>query len=483
MKFQKNIIKALSASCLLAVASSCNLTDFGDINKNPNSISVPVTSALLTNALFDFDTPSSTGSLRGALYCQYFAETQYTETSLYAIPQLAWDGIYAGSMYDLQNIINSNTDPATATYAGLNGSNNNQIALARILKAYRYLSMTDSWGDIPVSEALQGKVKPKYDTQQEIYTLLFKELKEAVSQFDGGVVPKGDIVHSGNLTRWKKFANTVRLVMALRISKVDPTNGKAQFLDALASPGGVIEANEDNTALTYPGGTYKNPWFVLYDGRKDYAISDVFANILTASQDQRAKVMGQNNSKGELVSFPYGLTRDDAVIYANGHADYSFILDQSLRQANSTSQILTAAHAYLARAEAAQLGWTSENAQNMYSKGIEMSWRQWGVFDQAKFTTFLASANVALTDNALSKIQLQRYVAFFPNGHMGWAEWRRTGVPALVPSSKATNSSKKIPRRYVYGANEPTLNGENFNAAIGRLTGGDSQDAKVWWDK
>ncbi len=483
MKFQQNILKVLSASCLLVVASSCKLDDFGDINKNPNSISVPVTSALLTNALFDFDTPSATGSLRTGLYCQYFSETQYTETSLYSIPQVAWDGTYAGSLYDLQNIINSNTDASTAAYAALNGSNNNQIALARILKAYRFLTMTDQWGDMPVSEALQGIVKPKYDTQQEIYNLLFKELKEAIAQFDGGAVPKGDIVHSGNLTRWRKFANTLRMVMALRLSKVDPTTGKTQFLDALASSGGVIEANEDNTSITYPGGTYKNPWFNLYDGRKDYAVSDVFANIMTTNADPRISVMAQTNSKGEVVPFPYGLTRDDAITYANGHSDYSFILASSLRQANSTSYVLTASHAYLARAEAAQLGWTTENAKDMYSKGIEMSWKQWGVFDQAKFNTFIASGTVSLDTNPLTKIQLQRYVAFYPNGLMGWSEWRRTGVPALTPTSKATNASKLIPRRFVYGANEATLNGDNFKAAVGRLTGGDTQDSKVWWDK
>jgi hypothetical protein len=111
----------------------------------------------------------------------------------------------------------------------LNGSNNNQIALARIVKAYRFLMLTDQWGDMPYSEALQLKTQPKYDTQQEIYNGLFKELKKAVAQFDGGAVPAGDIVHNGNLTRWKKFANSLRLIMAVRLSKVDPTTGKANF--------------------------------------------------------------------------------------------------------------------------------------------------------------------------------------------------------------------------------------------------------------
>jgi hypothetical protein len=65
----------------------------------------------------------------------------------------------------------------------------------------------------------------------------------------------------------------------------------------------------------------------------------------------------------------------------------------------------------------------------------------------------------------------------------GWSEWRRTGVPALVPTPKATNSSKQIPRRFVYGSNEPNLNKTNYQAAVSRLTGGDTQDAKIWWDK
>lgn len=484
MKVRNNILKTLGMASVLFVAAGCDMSDFGDINKNPNSINVPVTSALLTNALLDFDDPATTGSMRGGLYCQYFAETQYTETSLYATPQVSWDGVYAGSQYDLQNIINNNTNPETAAYAALNGSNNNQIALARILKAYRYLAITDSWGDIPLTEALLEKNKPKYDTQQEVYNAIFKELKEAVAQFDGGDAPKGDIVHNGNITNWKKFANTVRLIMALRIAKVDAATGRTQFNDALKASGGVIETNAENTNVEYPGGTYKNPWFDLYNGRKDYGISDTFVGIVGGMNDPRVKSFGQPNAKGEVVPMTYGLTRDEAVAYTNSHSDYSFILNESYRQANSVSFVLTAAHAYLARAEAAQLGWTTESAKDMYSKGIEMSWKQWNAFTtQAAFDSYMNSAAVSITENPLAKIQLQRYIAFYPNGHMGWSEWRRTGIPALTPSKNATNSSKQIPRRYVYGANEASLNGDNYKTAVGRLTGGDTQDAKMWWDK
>ncbi|WP_026994181.1 SusD/RagB family nutrient-binding outer membrane lipoprotein [Flectobacillus major] len=479
---RKNILKSLGLASVMLFAASCS--DFGTMNDNPNAIVTPVTSALLTNALLDFDSPATTGSMRNGLYCQYFAETQYTETSLYAIPQIGWDGLYAGSLYDLQNIINNNTDAATKVYAALNGSNNNQIALARIVKAYRLLMMTDQWGDMPYSEALKLNNIPKYDSQQDIYTGLFKELKEAVAQFDGGAVPAGDIVHSGNITRWKKFANSLRLVMALRLSKVDATTGKAQFLDALASNGGVIESNDDNTQVVYPGGTYKSPWFNLYNGRKDYGVSDVLVNMLNSTSDARVLAFGEANASGTVVPMPYGLTRDDAVNYTNAHADWSRILNPNFRLETSTTYVLTASHVFLARAEAAALGWTTESAATMYSKGIEASWKQWGVFDQTKFNTFLTSEAVQLgSTDALTKIRTQRYIAFFPDGANGWSEWRRTGVPNLTPSSKATNASKQIPRRFVYGSNEPNLNKANYQAAVSRLTGGDTQDAKIWWDK
>ncbi|PWK28158.1 SusD-like starch-binding protein associating with outer membrane [Arcicella aurantiaca] len=479
MKINKNIIKTLGLTSVLFAASSCSLTDFGDMNVTPNAIATPVTSALLTNSLIAMDGPATTGGLLGSLYCQYISETQYTESSNYSTQQVAWDGIYAGMLYDLQNIINQNSNAATAVYASNNGSNKNQIAIARIIKAYTFLTMTDRWGDIPMSEALQEKINPKYDSQQEVYTALFKELKEAAAQFDGGVAVKGDILFAGDATKWKKFANSLRLVMALRISKIDPTTGKAQFIDALS--GGVIDANADNAAITYPGGTFKNPWFSLYDGRKDYALSSQFATILSDNQDARLQTAAAPNGKGQIAPMPYGLTRDVAT--SATYADFSFVLAPALRAATSQSFILTAAHAYLARAEAAQLGWTSENVKDMYSKGIEMSWKQWGVFDQTKFNTFMTSANIDLASNAMTKIQTQRYVAFFPDGNMGWAEWRRTGVPALKPSVNATNSSKQIPRRYAYGTNESTINGVNYKAAAAKLTGGDTQDSRVWWDK
>ncbi len=463
----------------LLMGSGCEPSDFGDINVNPNSTTVPVTSALLTNAISNMGGAAS--FVRGGLFCQYYSETQYTEASLYATPQFGFGGNYAGDLYDLQNIIINNTDAATKDKVSVNGSNNNQIAVARILKAYNFMYLTDEFGDLPYSGALKGDAKPAYDTQESIYKDLFKELKEAVAQIDGGKAPAGDVLYSGDLAKWKKFANSLRAILAVRISKADANLGKSEFAAAISA--GVIQDNADNATLVYPGGAFKNPWFNLYNGRKDYAISDVVTTMMSDLKDPRLKVFGNPNASGTVVGFPYGLTRDEAVTFANGHADFGFVLAAGKRTESSALPILTAAHVYLARAEAAQRGWTTETATTMYNNGIKASMEQWGVFDATTYAAYIADAKVSLAVDPLIKIGTQRWLAFYPDGTQGWSEWRRTGYPVLKPTTKATNASKQIPRRFTYPSTEPNLNKENYNAAVGRLSGGDTQDAKIWWDK
>ncbi len=207
MKKIFNHIGFYIVSCALAFAvSSCDPAEFGDLNDNPNATTVPVTSALLTNAISGIGAPVA--NTTAGSFAQYFAETQYPGVSLYTANIVAWDGVYAGTLYDLQNIIDNNTNPETAPLVAINGSNNNQIAVARILKAFRYMYLTDQYGDLPYSNALKGDAQPVYDTQEAIYNDLFKELKEAVVQFDGGVPAKGDVLFNGNITKWKKFANS-----------------------------------------------------------------------------------------------------------------------------------------------------------------------------------------------------------------------------------------------------------------------------------
>ncbi|HEY0677753.1 MAG TPA: SusD/RagB family nutrient-binding outer membrane lipoprotein [Chitinophagaceae bacterium] len=477
-KYKGHILAAVLGLSIVAGPGCKKIKEFGDINQNPGQTTQPITSALLTNVLAGIG--GTAANTRGGLYAQQFSETQYTETSLYAEPKVDFDGTYAGPLMDLQKIINFNTDPETAPVAAAYGSNKNQIATARILKAYYFWVMTDQYGDIPYSEALKGEGNTAFDTQQSIYNDLFKELKEAAGQFDGGVPFRGDIMYGGDVSKWKKFANSLRLVMALRLSKVDAAKGTSEANDAINS--GVFTSNADNAVINYPGGAYQNPWYALYNGRKDFAMSDVIDNFLSATSDPRASVFGSSD-----MGFPYGLTRAQAVAFDGASGDkWARILDEDYRADNSPVTILSYAVVLLARAEARQRGWvtTGPTAQALYEAAIAASWGEWGIsYTPAQLAAYYANSNVAFTaGNEIQRIAVQRWLALYPNGLQAWFEWRRTGFPVLTPSPNATNSSKQIPRRYVYGARQYSVNKANTEAAASRI-GGDSQDTRVWWDK
>jgi hypothetical protein len=492
MNYRKIIFATSIAVSLLAVQSCTKFEDFGNTNNNPNATTSPITSALLTNALGNMTgaaTPVSIGNtvwgtgltISGGLYAQYFSETQYTEASRYTKPVFNADAYYAGAMYDLQNIINYNSDPATAEIAAANGSNANQIAVARILKAYFFWILTDTYGDIPYFEALKGEGNLTYDKQSEIYPDLFKELKEAADQFDGGATLKGDILFHGDNTKWKKFANSMRVLMALRLSKINAALGKTEFAAALGHSAGVIESNSDNANLVAPGGVFNHPLYQYYaiTQRDDYAVSAPLYDLLNANGDGRAAAFGSST-----VGFPYGLTRDNAVAFATANPNYARVLHPSKRLATSPISLLSASSVYLARAEAAQLGWTAENVASMYSTGIRRSWEEWGVYSDAAFNAYLAKPAVDLAGGSpLTKIQLQQWIAFYPNGTQAWANWRRTGVPALTA---APGAGLPIIRRIPYGPNDYNFNLANVTVAAAQYTVGgepDSQDAKVWWDQ
>lgn len=470
-------ILTYTISAALILGAGCS--DFGDINKSPNASVVPTTSALLTNALTALGGATAGGAnFSAGLYAQYFSETQYTDNSLYANQDVDWAGEMAGSIYDLQNIININSDPETAELAALNGSNANQIAIARILKAYRFSILTDRYGDMPYSEALKGETQPAFDTQEAIYEDIFKELDEAVAQFDNNGTVKGDILFNGDNERWKKFANSLRLILALRVSEVDAALGQAQFNDALASDGGVFASNAENASIVYPGGAFKNPWFGI---GADQGVSDVVADFLNAHNDQRKNAFGKPAS-GTLIGVPYGLTREDAVAWTAANSGWSLILNDQFRAENSELFVLTYADVLLARAEAAFLGWTSEDYTALYIAGIQASWEQWGVFDAGVFATYITDPDIDLSaGNEYEKIATQRWLTFYPNGPQGWAEWRRTGFPVLTPTPFAVNTSKEIPVRFPFPSVEYNYNRSNIDAAVARM-GGDTDNVPVWWD-
>jgi hypothetical protein len=484
----------LYASVATAVfAAGCD--DFGDTNVSPNASLTPLTSALLTNSLTQLGTSVTGGpALASGFYAQYFTQTQYTETSLYTEQDANWSVDISGPIADLQAIIDINSDPETAKLAALQGPNANQIAIARILKAYRFSVLTDRYGDMPYFEALdKDNLTPVFNTQEEIYTDIFKELDEAVAQFEDSAVPvKGDILYSDTakvdpvrqIMRWKRFANSWRLILALRVSEVAPELGKAQFNDAMASEEGVFNSNFDNAVLKFPGDFYKNPWFAI---AADQGIANTIVNVLEDFGDNRLFAFG-NPVSGNLTGFDYGLPREKALKYAAQNPSWSLILHSDYRKETSNFFVFTFADVLLALAEARERNWItgSPNSFEYYQTAIIESWDQWGVYDGGDFTAYISNPDVAFVPGdatALDKIALQRWLTFYPNGPQGWSEWRRTGVPALVPTPFAVNVSKQIPRRFKYPSVEYGYNAANINDAAARFNAGDNDNSLVWWNK
>jgi hypothetical protein len=491
--------KLLSILTITLFMAGCN--KFGDTNVSPSLLTSAATKSLLTNSLqslSDLTMGNTATSRLAALYVQHLSEGPYPGPSLYNDRNLSFTAWYAGSgtvsapsnlngpLYNLQTIINYNNEGNEAANASINGAKDNQIAVARILKAYFFLLMTDRWGDIPYSQALQGSkaFAPAYDKQQDIYTNLFKELTEAVAQIkegESGVV--GDVLLKGDMAAWKRFANTMRLVMSLRLSKADPAKGKTEYAAAIAA--GVITSNAQNIMYKFIAGDPNNynPWYNNYSvsNRNDYAISTTLTNYMAPKNDPRLKVYGEVLAGGVVKGLTYG--RNAAV---NIPAAYSRI-GSFYRDQGAALPIFTYAQVLFCRAEAAKLGYTGAvddaAAETFYKDAIKASWEQNGVFDQTAYDAYLAVPEVAyVAADGQKKIITEKWVHAYLNSWEAWNDWRRTGFPVLTPAVDAVDP-RGIPFRVGYPTTESSLNGENYKTAVTNLGGKDDNYAKIWWAK
>lgn len=479
----KRLFAILAFTLVLAGCSK-----FDDLNVSPTALSQPTTRGLLTNAMQELTNlifGNNAISRNGSLYVQYLSEGPYPAASLYNDRNTSFSAWYTGPLYNLQKIIEYNNEGSPFADEGANGSRNNQLAVARIMKAFLFLNMTDRWGDIPYSQALQGDkaFSPAYDKQQDIYNDLFKELKEAHDQIEvGGIPVAGDVIMNGDMSAWKRFANTTRMIMALRLSKVDPAKGKTEYAAALAD--GVLTSSAQNISYKFIASDPNNynPWYNNYSvsNRNDYAISNTLADYMTAKNDPRLKVYGEVLANGTVRGLTYG--RNAAV---NIPSVYSRI-GNKFRGAGSPLDIYTYSQVLFMQAEAAKIGYVAGGdveAAAKYNAAIEASWREQGVYDAAALAAYLALPEVAYDPvNGYQKIMTEKWVATFLNGWEAWNDWRRTGYPVLVPAQDAIDP-RGIPTRLGYPTNESTLNKVNYTAAVTAMGGTDNNYGLVWWDK
>lgn len=442
---------------------SCDALKFDDdININPNAPSEASAPQLLANAMRY--TPDLSSSTSGQFLAQYLSETQYVVASRYPEGGTSFYWLYQNPLINLETVLNT-------------AQADNQLAVAKILKAYFYWNTTDRWGDVPFSEALQGSENftPAYDTQQSIYEDLFALLADGVNQINESTSLDGDIMYGGDMAKWKKFGNTVRLLMALRLSEVDPDWAEDEFNNALDA--GIMESNDDNFAYQHlDDQSNEGYWYnqVERNSREWWALTETLVDIMEPVDDPRLPVYGDPaRTDGQFVGLAIG-----SEPASENTEDFS-LLGEAIRQQDATVHLVTYAQALFAKAEAAELNWTTETAETNYNEAIENSILQWtGSTDDV--ADFLAQPAVTYdSGNAIEQIATQRYVHLFMHGYEGWAEWRRTGFPNLVPSN-----GNEVPNRQSYTSDESFNNTDNYEEAVQRQFGGDNNlYGKVWWDE
>jgi hypothetical protein len=386
--------------------------------------------------------------------------------------------------------------------------------MARILQAYAFMVLTDTYGDIPYNEGGLGYIEqtflPKYDPQQEIYPKLIQELTEASAALNpSGRIEAGDVLYSGNIGQWKKFGYSLLLRAGMRLVKVDPTRAQATVQAAFA--GGVITLNADN-AFTRHTNDYLQPIGNMLNSTEaaNFYLAEPFVNYLKTTNDPRLQAIAiryvgaksgpeQDPGIGTIdparqVGIPLGYDNATITPVARaqglaGHYDYSQLDRRRMGKNNGPFFLVTAAQTNLLLAEARQRGWiTAGTAKDYYEAGVARHMEQLAVYDPTSVISPTAIQNY-LRENpfdaarALEQINTQYWIASFLNGPEAWANFRRTGFPNL-PANPFPGKTIKgtFIRRLTYPNSEISVNSTNVKEAIGRQ-GADDLDTKVWWDK
>ena len=447
---------------------SCNKFD-DDINRNTNLPSKASPTQLLANAMLSL--PGLSSSPQGEFMAQYLAETQYVGASQYPDGSTSFYGWYQGPLMNIETVLSS-SELTIAPSA-------NQLAVAKILKAYYFWNITDRWGDVPFTQALKGRADftPEYDTQESIYNALFQLLDEANAQITTGTLP-GDIMYGGDMGKWKRLGNTIHLLMALRLSEVNATKGATEFNKARTQ--GIMTSNADNFVFKHlKDANNQNYWYgqVIDQKREWWALTKTLVDYMKPLNDPRLAVYGKPNNTGQYAGLDFGTTQgipNTTTVSLLGTAIYA---------QDAPIYLVTYAQALFALAEAAKRGWITGGdvtAKTNYDLAIEQSFRQW-TGGTTGLTAYMANAEVTYNPaRAIERISIQRYVHLFMHGYEAWAEWRRTGFP----NNLVTPLGRAVPTRLGYPDNEAFNNTANYQAAIQRqFSGANTQYGKVWWDK
>ncbi len=504
----KKIAIILFSACGLIGLNACD-AGFDEMNVNKTAAIAINPVFALNNAVINISPPSPTvqyevgivqqivspnsGVLTGANFNQ--DNRDYT--------QATWQRYFRSVIRNTYDVIATTKDP----------SRTNLVNMAKILQSYAFLVLTDTYGDIPYTEAGKGytdqKVYPKYDKQQAIYTGIIKEISDAVAALDASKTREtADVLFGGDVAKWKKFGNSLLLRIGMRLSKVDAT--QAQSLVSKALAGGVITSNADNVLILHDA-NYLNSIGQLLNATEanNFYLAAPFVDYLKKTNDPRLRSIAvryvgatsgtqQTPARAVIdpavqIGMPFGFDNSSisGPVKTLGLASfYDFSQADRTRMNKTTARayLVTASQTNLLLAEAVTRGWVTGNAKDYFEAGVKAHMAQVSEMDANSVVSSSAvdaylAANPFNSTTALEQINTQYWISCFLNGPEAFANFRRTGFPKLSANPFPGKAIKgDFINRLTYPNSEISVNSVNVKAAIANQ-GADDLDTKVWWHK
>ncbi len=368
----------------------------------------------------------------------------------------------------------------------------NYEAIAKVLKSWLYQILVEGFGDVPMTEAIRGDEKiftPAFDSQIDIYRTILQELDSANLLFDETqglrYNPEGELLYhtetpasgatSAGIVKWRKFANSLKLRVLLRVLDVNGLNAKAEIMklinDPVAYP--LFESN-DEAALLPVTGVYplEAPMTRPQDFTSYKALSEFFIDHLKEWNDPRLPIFAQQTTNDGVKSYFGWPSGYNTVPSFNGS-----LPNQGIVKAPMKLALMTYAEVEFIKAELAQKSIISSDAANHYRKAVEAAITQWGaIVPEGYFDN-----SETKYDNSLERIMIQKYYALFFCDYQQWFEYNRTGMPEM-PVGEGVPTGNVMPRRFKYPSTLQRTNLANYQKAKESM-GGDDFNLKLIWQK
>ena len=490
--------KYLYIFLMVFLMSACT-DEFADINLNPNEPTAVPPSVIFPYAMREGIDRMHGHRTRlerlgldgGMLWVQYLARNQYTNEGDTYNPDASmrnnnWAGFFNESIINFQKVIDATGDPANEFF------NENYMSAAMVMRAYMFSIITDTWGAIPYTEALDGaagNLAPAYDSQEAIYASMLANLKTASETFDiSGSAITGDNLFGGDILRWQKFANSLRLRLANRQAAKKPSESAAIFSEIMGNPTAYpIFTNNDDFALLYHEGRLNdnnnNAWneIMVVDGREDWSISQTLVDAMTDgagnAMDSRLTVYAEPVTAGPMAGLYDGAINGLPESIASVYINTASRPGQWFSRETAPVCLMTFSELQFILAEATLAG--------TYTGGLSASeYLELAItasFDQYELTVPDGYFADKIADKGT--IMTEKWKALFGQGLEAWTEFRRTGFPILPDADPRAifENDGEVPTRLRYPESEYSLNGANVAAGAALNGGADNKLTPLWW--